>query len=226
MNIITSQFIGMPVQVINEGGHKWLTAEEAGRCLGYDKHPRQGIINLYNRHADEFLDDDSREIKLVSRDGKPRQTRIFSNTGCIKLGFFANTPRAKDFRSWASHELAGRGIHAPVADSAVSQLALAREMGGLRDDMRALQADLVGVLKSHVRTSERCSRLQAQVTRLKQREALRARNDMIADMEEAGRPRDEIAHLAGISLGTLRKAIYDLRKAGRIKSNSQQRSLL
>lgn len=31
-----------------------------------------------------------------------QQTRIFSATGCQKIGFFAHTPTAKDFRAWAA----------------------------------------------------------------------------------------------------------------------------
>jgi DNA-binding CsgD family transcriptional regulator len=45
--------------------------------------------------------------------------RVFSSTGCIKLGFFANTGRAKEFRAWAAKVLDGQVpvLVAPVAVS-------------------------------------------------------------------------------------------------------------
>ncbi len=45
--------------------------------------------------------------KLATPSGT-QNTRIFSATGCTKLGFFANTPTAKKFRAWAATELAAR----------------------------------------------------------------------------------------------------------------------
>lgn len=101
-----AEFFGTPVNIIDHAGSRWLTAEQAGRCLGYNEaNARQGIINLYNRHRDEFAEADAREINLISRDGRPRASLIFSATGCNLLGFFSNTPRAKDFRVWAKQAL-------------------------------------------------------------------------------------------------------------------------
>lgn len=53
---------------------------------------------------------------MSCRDGKSRLTRIFSATGCTKLGFFANTARAKQFRAWAAQTL--EASPAPVAPPA------------------------------------------------------------------------------------------------------------
>jgi hypothetical protein len=51
---------------------------------------------------------------LPSGKGGEQITRIFSHTGCIKLGFFAATGKAKAFRAWAAQTLAG-GMPAPAA---------------------------------------------------------------------------------------------------------------
>jgi hypothetical protein len=112
MQPTTAEFFGAPVSVIDHDNRRWLTAEEAGRCLGYnDANASAGIRNLYNRHDDEFTEEDARRINLMRRDGKPSESLIFSATGCQKLGFFANTARAKDFRTWAARVLAG---NAPI----------------------------------------------------------------------------------------------------------------
>jgi hypothetical protein len=105
---LSAEFLGASLSILCRDGQKWLTAEQAGRALGYSEaNVRQGIINLYSRHCDEFSAADSREINLISRDGKPRETRIFSASGCILLSFFSNTPRAAKFRAWAKAALAG-----------------------------------------------------------------------------------------------------------------------
>gem|GEM_PF-4902147 len=48
----------------------------------------------------------STDINLMSRDGKPRDVQIFSQSGCVLLGFFASSPRAAQFRQWAKRVLA------------------------------------------------------------------------------------------------------------------------
>jgi len=118
LQTLTTQFHGQPVQIIDHAGQRWLTAKEAGLCLGYNPaNASQGIINLYNRHADEFTEADTCVINLMaqwvpnqfdlepSKGGNPN-VRIFSATGCQLLGFFANTDRAKQFRAWAKQVLA------------------------------------------------------------------------------------------------------------------------
>lgn len=122
MQLTTAEFFGTPVSVIDHDNRRWLTAEEAGRCLGYNEaNASAGIRNLYNRHGDEFTEEDARRINLMRRDGKPSESLIFSATGCQKLGFFANTARAKDFRTWAARFLAGSAVP-PAPTSADARL--------------------------------------------------------------------------------------------------------
>lgn len=112
MNQLT-QFNGMSVSIIDHAGRKWLTAKEIGLCLGYaDANAGTGITNLYNRHADEFTDADTCTISLMAQ-GQKREVRVFSETGCNKLGFFSNTSKSKEFRHWAAQVLVGQ-VPAPV----------------------------------------------------------------------------------------------------------------
>lgn len=110
--ILSTAFHGTPVHILDHAGQRWITAEEAGRCLGYSQaNARQGVNNLYNRHADEFSEADTCVINLMTQ-GQHRELRIFSSSGCVLLSMFANTARAKDFRAWAKQVLAG---HLPAA---------------------------------------------------------------------------------------------------------------
>lgn len=107
------------VTLITHDNRYWLTAEDVGRCLGYGVgNERKGIISAFNRHIDEFSEEDSCVVNLATQ-GQGRQTRLFSQTGCIKLGFFSNTPTAKTFRKWAARVLAGE---TPAHNSQVAAL--------------------------------------------------------------------------------------------------------
>lgn len=104
-SITRAEFFGTPVSVLDHSGRQWLTAEQAGLCLGYNPaNARQGVLKIFERHQDEFTDADTCVVKLTTQ-GQARDIRIFSATGCNLLGFFTNTPRAKDFRVWAKQFL-------------------------------------------------------------------------------------------------------------------------
>ena len=106
MNTQISQFCEQQIAIIDHNGQKWLTAEQLGLALGFtNNRARDGINNLYRRHADEFSEEDSVTIKLMATDGKNYDTRVFSLSGCNLISFFANTPRAKEFRTWAKVQL-------------------------------------------------------------------------------------------------------------------------
>ena len=144
MQLTTAEFFGTPVSIIDHAGRHWLTANEAGRCLGYNEaNAGTGITNLYKRHEDEFSDEDSLTIKLMEnpKGGNPN-TRIFSATGCQKLGFFANTARAKDFRTWAARVLAGTAV--PPAPTLAPDARLDR----LDANMEQLAAAMTTVTRS------------------------------------------------------------------------------
>lgn len=108
--LIPADFNGTAINIIDHQGQRWLTSEEVGRCLGYDhSNARKGVWRLYERHGDEFTEADTCVVNLATQ-RQGRAMRVFSATGCIKLGFFASTPRAKDFRAWASKVLAGEQV--------------------------------------------------------------------------------------------------------------------
>lgn len=110
---IAADFHGLPISILDHAGQRWLTATEVGRCLGYNEaNARQGILKLYRNNAAEFSEFDKGVVEMATPGGKQEVT-IFSATGCILLGFFSNTARAKDFRAWAKTALAAPAASAP-----------------------------------------------------------------------------------------------------------------
>lgn len=57
------------------------------------------LLQIYNRHADEFTPDMS-FLTTVETAGGKQQVRVFSLRGCHLLAMFSKTPVAKEFRRW------------------------------------------------------------------------------------------------------------------------------
>lgn len=98
-------FLGEPVETVQHDGALWLTCQQVWQCLGFADEQRS-ITRLYKRHANEFCGSDTTVVNLTTVTGL-RDTRIFSQTGCMLIGMFATTQRAKAFRVWAKEVLAG-----------------------------------------------------------------------------------------------------------------------
>ncbi|MDH2197890.1 BRO-N domain-containing protein [Ectopseudomonas oleovorans] len=104
------------LDVIDRNGQRWLTAEQIGLALGYaPDNARKGVIKLFNTHSDEFTEADTFVAVLATNSRGNPNTRLFSSSGCILLGFFANTARAKEFRVWAKQVLAAQPAPTPAA---------------------------------------------------------------------------------------------------------------
>ena len=86
--LTAADYHGTSIQLIEKDGSRWLTARDLGLCLGYSEaNARQGILNLYNRHLDEFTEQDSVVIKLTTVDGKAGQP-IF--TTALQMAYSAS----------------------------------------------------------------------------------------------------------------------------------------
>ncbi|MDO9141466.1 MAG: hypothetical protein Q7U38_14200 [Methylobacter sp.] len=156
------QFNNTPVAIIDHNGKRWLTSAQVGICLGYaPDHARTSINKLYARHVDEFTLEDSTEVKLTSPQGTLQNTRIFSDTGCIKLAFFANTKASKDFRHFASQTLAA---HNAINQDVYQHLhAAQREILRLSPRLREVQT----LLQAGFSKSRSCQLLQIGETTLR-----------------------------------------------------------
>lgn len=137
--LISAEFHGEPINIIEHAGKRWLTSDEIGKCLGYTAgEERRAILRLYKRHRDEFTEQDVAVVNLTTLKGD-RQTRIFSDTGCIKLGFFAKTRIGKDFRNFASEKLTTANMEA-VSHQPAQRLGQIEELQASRAREELLKA--------------------------------------------------------------------------------------
>lgn len=146
-HLITAEFFGNPVSIIDHFGKRWLTAEQVGVCLGYGQdNARKGIGKLYNAHNDEFSDADTCVVDLATQ-GQTRAIRIFSASGCIKLGFFANTARAKQFRTWAAQTLEAAAAAPAALPSVAASLKMTRQKERIALEMFVAGHDIAAIGK-------------------------------------------------------------------------------
>lgn len=155
--LIAAEFFGNPVSIVDHSGKRWLTAEQVGRCLGYsEENTRKGISKLFNTHADEFTETDTCVVNLATQNSSPEtttnsrgnpNTRIFSASGCIKLGFFANTARAKQFRTWAAATLETVGAAPAALPSVEASLKMTRQKERIALEMFVAGHDIAAIGK-------------------------------------------------------------------------------
>lgn len=98
-NMVQKDFNGLDVSFIEKGKELWLTGEQIGIALEYEE-PRIAIHKIYKRNKEE-LDDYSTVTKLVTVDGKKRDSRIYNEQGVMIITMLSQQPVARLFRKWA-----------------------------------------------------------------------------------------------------------------------------
>ena len=217
---ITADFNGTSVTIIERDGQRWLTADQIGLALGYNPaNARAGLNNLYGRHTDEFSSADTCVIKLMTQ-GQMRETRIFSATGCIKLGFFASTPKAKEFRTWASEVLAehsSRAVQA-VQESALSEQAtdlLGSHVVELTRQVTLLMNQVMRLSRKVITTQGQLIRTQKHVTTLVEGRMDGAQaSATIVQMHRDGHSNAQIVAATGRNTNHVRQTLWQARRDG------------
>jgi hypothetical protein len=201
-----ADFDGLPVDLVDHAGQRWLIAEDAGRCLGYAlTNARDAVTRLYRRHADEFTDADTCTVKLTAQ-GQAREFRIFSATGCVLLSMFANTAKAKAFRAWAKRVLA----NAPAPASSVG---IDARLGNVEANLARLSgymADLVEVSRQQARKLDVTARYIGllEINQKGKVRVTRAVEANVLALAAQGMPQADIARLLRLSSATVNLLIH------------------
>lgn len=101
-------FEDLQLQIIEENGEEWFSAEGIGTALGLEG-PRKAVIKIFNRHREEF-DGLYRVPKLGTtlKSGHflPRRLTVFNPQGAYLLAILARTPKSKALRRWLAKFMA------------------------------------------------------------------------------------------------------------------------
>jgi len=139
----------------------------------------------------------------------------------------SNRPEAKPFVKWVTTEVLpsirrhGAYVHPAASDSGQAQLALAREIGALRDQVQAqngmilhLYQQLDGARRGHIRAL-------SSVMGLEKRNAAREAKELVILLEAQGVPRAEIVARTGKTYNHIRQIVFKARLAGRLPRQEQ-----
>lgn len=147
----------------------------------------------------------------------------------------SNKTAAAPFVEWVTTEVlpsirrTGSYVHPAASDTARNQLAMAQEIGLLKNQLAhrdqviaakdqaimGLQGELIGSLRGQ-------NRLLGRVSRMEKRHAAREAKELVILLEAQGVPREEIAARSGKNSNHIRQIVHQARLAGRLP---QQREL-
>ena len=105
-------------EVVDLNGQPWIQSRQLAQALGYSS--EKSVSNLYKRNSDEFSNEMSVVINLMTTNGQ-QEARIFSLRGCYAIAMFARTAIAKSFRVWVLDVLEKLNQQAALAPSPVPQ---------------------------------------------------------------------------------------------------------
>lgn len=135
---LPADFAGHSLDIIIIGNERWIRGPQIGGALGYVYSPAKAVQKIYQRNAAEFDSSDTMVVELPSSGGM-QLTRLFSHKGAAKLAMLAQTPRAAEFRDWASRMLTTPPQPTPPAPTlppppppALSRASRAKLMNALR----------------------------------------------------------------------------------------------
>lgn len=201
----------------DDGGSFFAVASDVASVLGYrDAH--NFLRQVPERH---------KGTQKVSTAFGEKEVSIVDEPGLYYGVLRSNKPEAEPFIEWVTAEVlpsirrAGAYVHPAATDSGQAQLALAREIGALRDQVQAqngmilhLYRQLDGARRGHIRA------LSA-VMGLEKSNAAREAKELVILLEAQGVPRAEIVARTGKTYNHIRQIVFQARLAGRLPRQEQ-----
>lgn len=193
---ITSNVNSSGVQFLEKEGQILFSSEEIGHQLGY-KDPRKSVNVLFDRNRKE-LSNYVRDITVMSRDGKPREVRHFTEEGVYILSMLAETPLARDFR--------------------IRVARLLRELRERRTELAHEAGYQQGLDAAYALPAAEATRKAAYLDGLREGERLQKRRDGLGTLEKAlvylgkGLHLADAAKLVNVPASTLRERVQRLRR--------------
>lgn len=183
----------------DDGESFFAIASDVARALGF--RDAQDMIRC--------VDDEDKGYTEVRTPGGTQRMLTVSESGIYAATFRSRKDSARAFRRWVTAEVLPsiRRTGGYVRDSA-AQLAMARELGALRDELRAqngmilsLYDKLDGARRGHLRAL-------TSLTAIQKRQAAQEAKALVLALEDAGVPRDEIARRTGKTLNHIRQIVF------------------
>lgn len=198
--------------VIDETGEPLFVGKDVCEALGY-ANPNDAMNKLCKGVAKRYP---------LQTPGGIQHLRVINEADTFRMIVSSTLPAADSFERLLFEEIlpsirrTGAYVHPAVSDSGRAQLALAQEIGALRDQLQAqngmilhLYGQLDGARRGHIRA------LSA-VMNLEKRNAAREAKELVIMLEAEGVEREEIAARTGKTLNHIRQIVFRAKLAGRL----------
>ena len=205
--------------IIDENGEPLFVGKDVCDALGYANH-NDAMNKLCKGVAKRYP---------LATPGGTQLVRVLTEGDTFRLIVGSTLPAAQDFERLLFEEIlpsirrTGAYVHPASSDNARSQLAMAQEIGLLKNQLAhrdqviaakdqaimGLQGELIGSLRGQ-------NRLLGRVSRMEKRHAAHEAKELVILLEAQGVPRDEIAARSGKNSNHIRQIIHQARLAGRL----------
>lgn len=199
--------------IIDENGEPLFVGKDVCEALGY-----ADPVNAMKQHCRGV----AKYHPIVDSLGRTQRVRVLTEGDTFRLIVGSTLPAAQDFERLLFEEIlpsirrTGGYVHPAAADGGNARMALAREIGELRDMVQAqngmilgLYQQLDGARRGHIRALGR-------VMSLEKRNAAREAVELVIALETQGVPRAEIVARTGKTFNHVRQIVHKAKLAGRL----------
>lgn len=173
-------------------------------------------------HLLRCIDDEDKGYTIVDTLGGAQRMLTISESGIYAATFRSRKESARTFRRWVTAEVlpsirrTGGYVHPAAADNGNAQMALAREIGALRDQVQAqngmilhLYQQLDGARRGHIKA-------MTSLMHVEKRNAAREAKELVIALEAQGVSRAEIVARTGKTFNHIRQIVHQAKLAGRL----------
>lgn len=104
-NQMTEAFEGVPIEITEVGGARWVRGQDITRALGFAD-PAKAMEQILKRSRSEFDSSTTCMVDVFSG-GQCRTVRLYNARGAALIAMKAQTPKGEAFRRWVLDVLEG-----------------------------------------------------------------------------------------------------------------------
>lgn len=188
-----------------DGESFFAVATDVARALDYDS--AKDMLRC--------VDEEDKGWAEVPTPGGLQEMLTVNESGIYAATFRSRKDSAKAFRRWVTAEVLPsiRRSGGYVREGA-AQLAMAQELGALRDELRSQNNMILGLYGQLDHARRGHLRALTSLANIHKRQAAQESKELVLMLEAAGVPRDEIALRTGKTLNHIRQIVFRSRQTG------------
>lgn len=204
------------IRTLDQSGEIWFVATDVSNVLGYEQ------AKDMTRH----VDDEDKGFASVPTPGGNQRLTIINESGLYAAVLRSRRPEARSFKRWVTAEvLPAIRRTGGYARNGAEQLALAEQIGALRDQLQMQNALMLGLYGKLDRAQRGHISALGKLERIASRDAAREGIDTVVRMLAAGYSHAAIEQATGKKRNYIRQIAFRARGDGRLTGDAVQANL-